>query len=118
MNNKLGLFISVCIIGGLIGTYIYTKSKPSKPEVILPHYGIDSVVTKIVDGKSVLDTIYHVVPDFKFINQEEKKWPLKTWIIVFLLLISFLLLVQVFVKIWLFRKCVSIKLLQIISMLK
>lgn len=77
MNNKLGLFISVCIIGGLIGTYIYTKSKPSKPEVILPHYGIDSVVTKIVDGKSVLDTIYHVVPDFEFINQEGKEVAMK-----------------------------------------
>ena len=72
MNNKLGFLLSIVLVAGLVGTYIYTKSKPSKPEVILPHYGIDSVVSKHVDGKEVLDTIWHQVPDFKFTNQEGK----------------------------------------------
>ena len=72
MNNKAGFIVSILLVLGLIGTYIYTKTKPSKPEVILPHYGIDDVVTKNVDGKQVLDTIYHQIPDFKFTSQEGK----------------------------------------------
>ncbi|MEY3417584.1 MAG: hypothetical protein RL060_1696, partial [Bacteroidota bacterium] len=72
MNNKLGFVIAIGIVIGLVGTYVYKKSQPSKPEVILPHYGIDSVVTKNVAGKEVLDTMYHTIPDFAFTSQEGK----------------------------------------------
>lgn len=72
MNNKLGFAIAIGIVIGLVGTYVYKKSQPTKPEVILPHYGIDSVVTKKMEGKEVLDTIYHTIPDFKFTSQEGK----------------------------------------------
>jgi len=35
----------------------------------LPYYGPKEVVTVIVDGKEVSDTIYHTIPDFQFTDQ-------------------------------------------------
>ncbi|EHQ29287.1 SCO family protein [Mucilaginibacter paludis] len=35
----------------------------------LPIYGERQTVTKTVDGKSVVDTIYQTIPAFKFVNQ-------------------------------------------------
>jgi len=36
----------------------------------LPILGSREIVEKQVDGKSVLDTIYHTIPAFKFVNQD------------------------------------------------
>jgi protein SCO1/2 len=36
---------------------------------ILPIYGNREPVTKTVNGKTVTDTIYQTIPDFKFVNQ-------------------------------------------------
>ena len=36
----------------------------------LPIYGQREPVEKIIDGKTVTDTIYHTIPAFKFLNQD------------------------------------------------
>ena len=36
----------------------------------LPILGERDTVKKMVDGKEVVDTVYHTIPDFKFVNQE------------------------------------------------
>ncbi len=38
----------------------------------LPIYGERDWVTKTVDGKEVTDTIYHTIPAFKFVNQNNE----------------------------------------------
>ena len=51
----------------LIAAFSACKSNDSKTS--LPIYGTRQAVTKIVDGKSVTDTIYQTIPKFKFVNQ-------------------------------------------------
>ena len=51
----------------LIAAFSTCKSNDSKTS--LPIYGTRQAVTKIVDGKSVTDTIYQTIPKFKFVNQ-------------------------------------------------
>lgn len=36
----------------------------------LPIYGEREVVEKQVDGRAVVDTVYHTIPDFAFVNQD------------------------------------------------
>lgn len=36
----------------------------------LPILGLSDVVTTMMDGKEVTDTIYHRIPDFEFLNQD------------------------------------------------
>ncbi|WP_037300868.1 SCO family protein [Runella limosa] len=36
----------------------------------LPILGERDTVKKMVDGKEIVDTVYHTIPDFKFVNQE------------------------------------------------
>ncbi len=43
---------------------------PKDPE--LPIMGPRSVVEKLVDGKKQIDTIYHTIPDFAFLNQDSQ----------------------------------------------
>jgi protein SCO1/2 len=38
----------------------------------LPYYGEQEVIKKVVDGKEVAQTIYPVIPDFSFINEDGK----------------------------------------------
>ncbi|MDO9260695.1 MAG: SCO family protein [Flavobacteriaceae bacterium] len=39
----------------------------------LPHIGFHQPIKKYIDGKTIIDTIYHTVPDFEFINQKHQK---------------------------------------------
>ena len=36
----------------------------------LPIYGEKSVSTKVVNGKTTVDTIYHTIDDFSLVNQQ------------------------------------------------
>jgi protein SCO1/2 len=70
-NSKLFSFI----FGGLfslfvpLGAYYYLKLNGHDGHVQLPkQYGIDTVLEKMVDGKIVKDTQYHVVKNVQLIN--------------------------------------------------
>lgn len=39
----------------------------------LPYIGFHQAIEKNEAGKNIIDTLYHSVPDFEFINQEHKK---------------------------------------------
>lgn len=44
-----------------------------KSEKTLPYIGFHKPIEKNINGKIVIDTLYHTVPDFEFINQEHQK---------------------------------------------
>lgn len=63
MNNKNTIIISlVCILGLLIACTGKQRQ--------LPIYGHREAVEKVVDGAAIVDTIYHTIPDFSFLNQD------------------------------------------------
>lgn len=41
-----------------------------KKQRVLPIYGERELDQKIVDGETIMDTAYHVVPDFRYLNQD------------------------------------------------
>lgn len=51
------------ILFTFIGSCTNTQDK-------LPILGERDTVTRVVDGKEVVDTLYQTIPDFKFVNQE------------------------------------------------
>ena len=53
------IMVAVCFAAGC-------QSKSER----LPIYGNREAVTKIVDGKSVTDTVYQTIPSFQFVNQD------------------------------------------------
>jgi len=55
---------------GFLVLAMWSACKPgSSDKKTLPIFGSREPVTKIVDGKSVTDTIYQTIPKFKFVNQ-------------------------------------------------
>ncbi|MDP3353523.1 MAG: SCO family protein, partial [Flavobacteriaceae bacterium] len=44
-----------------------------KPEKTLPYIGFHQPIEKNINGKIVIDTLYHTVPNFEFTNQEHQK---------------------------------------------
>ncbi|KAA6438585.1 SCO family protein [Dyadobacter flavalbus] len=60
--NLIYLFILTVFVAGF--------SACSDSERKLPIYGERDTVTKTVDGKEVVDTIYNTIPPFSFVNQE------------------------------------------------
>lgn len=58
------------VLSILVLVVLVSCKTPAKEEKKLPIVGNMDIEYKIVDGKEVADTIYHVVPDFKYINQD------------------------------------------------
>lgn len=63
MNKKDRLFFLLLVL-------VFFSCKPSTEDKRLPIIGEVDVEQKIVNGKEVVDTIYHQVPSFKYINQD------------------------------------------------
>ncbi|MFD2936470.1 SCO family protein [Spirosoma flavum] len=53
----------------MVSTAIILSSCDTSTNGKLPILGQREAVTKIVDGKSVTDSVYQTIPDFKFISQ-------------------------------------------------
>ncbi len=71
IKNKFvpALLITAALAALTIG---YIKSTSKKPIRYLPFYGVQKVDTVLKSGMYTNDTIFHVVQDFSFINQEGK----------------------------------------------
>lgn len=54
----------------LFGCLIVACKQQEKPIKKLPIVGNTDILYKTVNGKEVADTIYHVVPEFQYINQD------------------------------------------------
>ena len=65
MNKNYAGFVLV-ILGFVMGT-TGCNSKNEKP---LPIFGHREVVVKEVDGKKAVDTVYHHIANFSFVNQD------------------------------------------------
>ena len=55
---------------GLIALLGFSLSSCGQTTTTLPIYGQREPVERTQDGKTVVDTIYHTIPDFSFINQD------------------------------------------------
>ncbi len=74
--NKTALFgIFIALLLPIIG-YFGLRSAGSKAVVMPRHYIFDSTISKTVDGKQVIDTVWHRLPDFSLTNQlgEQVGW--------------------------------------------
>ncbi|WP_306429320.1 hypothetical protein [Sphingobacterium sp. E70] len=60
------IFKLCCATGLLLGLFSCKNTSQSN----LPIYGEREAVEKTVDGKQVIDTVYHTIPAFKFLNQD------------------------------------------------
>jgi protein SCO1 len=47
--------------------------RPENKATKLPIFGYREVVAKDVDGKKVIDTVYHAIADFEFVNQDSNR---------------------------------------------
>jgi protein SCO1 len=68
IGRKL-LLLSILVIPSL--TYLIFSTGRTN-FISLPILGPRQPVTKTVDGKTVIDTVYHTIPEFAFINQDGK----------------------------------------------
>ncbi|MFN8357116.1 MAG: SCO family protein [Spirosomataceae bacterium] len=64
----------VSLLAGLV-LLVACETKPKR----LPILGNREAVTKMVDGKEVIDTVYQTIPDFKFWNQDSAEISLHTY---------------------------------------
>lgn len=63
------LLLSILVIPSLI----YLVFSTGRTHFIsLPYFGPRQPVTKVVNGDTIVDTAYHKIPDFSFINQDGK----------------------------------------------
>lgn len=64
--------LKLIIISFLVGL-IFLMFGCQQSEKKLPYIGFHQTVTKNIEGKIQIDTLYHTVPDFEFTNQENQK---------------------------------------------
>jgi len=66
MNGKT----TIRLLPALVCLGLWTVCSPSGTDRKLPYIGQHSVTERVVDGKTVVDTVYHRIPDFSFLNQD------------------------------------------------
>ncbi len=71
MKVKSRLLIIVIIFGASI-FLAFLKFGGTNHFKTLPYYGVDTILTKTVDGVEVNDTVFHQIPPFKFLSQTGK----------------------------------------------
>ena len=52
---------------------LFTACDSSSTQDTLPIYGEREAVEREVDGKTVVDTLYHSIPDFAFVDQDSQR---------------------------------------------
>lgn len=68
MNKKALFALTIAIVIPVLCYWILKAT--SDDAVVMPRrYYVDSVVTKVADGKTTTDTIWHVIPDIRLVNQ-------------------------------------------------
>ncbi len=72
MNQRALYAILLALILPL-AAYFFVKNKSEKATVMPPHYYYDTVLEVVKKDKRTDDTVWHQLPDFTLINQENKK---------------------------------------------
>jgi protein SCO1/2 len=57
------------LVGAIAIIFLWNACKFNSSDKVLPIYGNRQAVTKVVNGQTVVDTVYQTIPPFKFINQ-------------------------------------------------
>jgi len=70
LNLKNGLVVTAFT---LASTAFYSCSSDAGSPSTLPIYGEREPVERVVDGKTVVDTLYHQIPDFSFVDQDSQR---------------------------------------------
>ncbi len=68
MKKKITLFC-ILLVPIIFGIILYTGENQY---LRLPYIGNKEPIEKIVDGKTITDTLYHTVAEYSFINQDGK----------------------------------------------
>lgn len=69
INRKYTLPLAVALS---MGFFTACNSSGSNQNT-LPIYGEREAVERVVDGETIVDTIYHSIPDFAFVNQDSQR---------------------------------------------
>ena len=72
MNKKAFYALMLALLLPLV-SYFVVKHFSEETVVVPGHYLPDSVTEKVVHGKRMNDTQWHVLPDFSLTNQYGKK---------------------------------------------
>jgi protein SCO1/2 len=68
MNKKAVIAVAIAFLFPVICYWILKVT--SDDSVVMPRrYFADSIVTKVVDGKTTTDTVWHSMPDIRLVNQ-------------------------------------------------
>ncbi|MBC5992364.1 SCO family protein [Pontibacter cellulosilyticus] len=71
--NKASLRQYTLPLATALSIVFFTACDSSTNEGTLPIYGEREPVERTVDGKTVVDTVYHTIPDFAFVNQDSQR---------------------------------------------
>ncbi|GAB3529774.1 SCO family protein [Pontibacter brevis] len=73
-RNKITLRKTVLAVAMALSTgFLYSCSESGAKEKTLPILGEREAVEREVNGQLVVDTLYHQIPDFAFINQDSQR---------------------------------------------
>jgi protein SCO1/2 len=68
MTKKALLALCLAILLPLAG-YFFMKYKSDNAVVLPPKYIFDTVITKVVNGQAITDTLWHTVKNIRLVNQ-------------------------------------------------
>lgn len=74
MNRIDKLVKQVLALAAVAGIGLFTScSGDGASDKTLPIYGEREAVERVVNGETIVDTIYHTIPDFAFVNQDSQR---------------------------------------------
>ncbi|MDR0793410.1 MAG: SCO family protein, partial [Chitinophagaceae bacterium] len=68
MNKKALLALCIALLLPLVG-YFFMKYKSDRAVVLPPKYIYDTVITKVINGQEITDTVWHTVKNIRLVNQ-------------------------------------------------
>ncbi|WP_276496612.1 SCO family protein [Pontibacter litorisediminis] len=72
-KNKLSLKSGLAVAALTLASTAFYGCDSSTKENALPIYGEREPVERTVNGETVVDTIYHQIPDFTFVDQDSQR---------------------------------------------
>jgi len=70
MKKSIPLFYFLFVLSLVITSACSEGGQPSASQEVLPYLGRHDYVEKQINNKTVVDTLYHQVADFSFVNQD------------------------------------------------
>ena len=71
--RKSDKFFSQILFLAIVASITFLSACDSDSDKTLPIYGEREAVERTVNGETVVDTLYHTIPDFAFVNQDSQR---------------------------------------------